>query len=50
MVWNLKNGIAIEDKVICSSCGFGRNKENDKSGLGDFQLEKMSYLSSGGAK
>lgn len=50
MVWNFKNGIAIKDKVVCSSCGFGRKKKNDKSGLGDFQLEKMSCLSSRGAK
>lgn len=50
MVWNFKNGIAIKDKVVCSCRGLGRNKENEKSGLGDFQPEKMSCLSSGGAE
>lgn len=45
MVWNFKNGIAIKDKEVCSCRGLGRNKENEKSGLGDFQLEKMSCLS-----
>lgn len=45
-----KNGIAIKEEVVCSRCEFGRNKENENSGLRDFQLEKTICLSRHGAK